>query len=79
MSVDPYMRNRMYSSPWAGWPQGFTPGEPFMGGTVAQVKVSKDSELNEGDVVVGYLPWCTYTVVADAKKVRAGPTVTGPS
>jgi NADPH-dependent curcumin reductase CurA len=69
VSVDPYMRNRMYTTSWTGWPEGFTPGEPFVGGTVAQVTESKDPELNKGDVVVGYLPWCTYAIVNNAKKV----------
>jgi NADPH-dependent curcumin reductase CurA len=48
----------------------FKPGEPLNGGAVARVKVSKSSKYKEGDVVVGYLPWCSFQVVKDAEKVR---------
>ena len=53
ISVDPYMRGRMTNAD--SYVDPFKQGEPFNGHTVSKVLKSKDSNFDEGDIVVGML------------------------
>ncbi|HEX6859136.1 MAG TPA: NADP-dependent oxidoreductase [Caulobacteraceae bacterium] len=55
MSVDPYMRGRMYDRP--SYVPPFQIGEPLQGGAVGEVTVSNDPSLKAGDLVQSMLGW----------------------
>ena len=60
ISVDPYMRGRMNSA--KSYAASFEVDQPIKGGIVAKVIESKSKSILAGDVVVGTLPWATYSV-----------------
>ena len=60
ISVDPYMRGRMNSA--KSYAASFEVDQPIKGGVVAKVIESKSKSLIAGDVVVGTLPWATYSI-----------------
>src|SRR5664279_4777948 len=60
ISVDPYMRGRMNSV--KSYAASFEVDLPIKGGIVAKVIESKSKSLIAGDVVVGTLPWATYSI-----------------
>ena len=66
-SVDPYMRGRMNDV--KSYIPPFETGQPLNGGVVAKVLESKSSKYNEGDLVVGMLPWRPITI-AHEKDLR---------
>jgi len=55
ISVDPYMRGRMRDA--ESYVAPFEVGEPIVGGIVAEVVESRNSDFEEGDWVMGNLPW----------------------
>src|ERR1700735_790387 len=55
MSVDPYMRGRMYDRPSYSPP--FKVGEAMQGGAVGEVTASNSSAFRPGDVVSSMLGW----------------------
>ncbi|MBI1187375.1 MAG: zinc-binding dehydrogenase [Alphaproteobacteria bacterium] len=55
MSVDPYMRGRMYDR--ASYVPPFQIGEALQGGAVGQVVESNDASLKPGDLVQSMLGW----------------------
>ena len=55
MSVDPYMRGRMYDRP--SYVPPFALGEALMGGAVGIVEKSNDPNLKPGDMVESMLGW----------------------
>ncbi|MDO9337278.1 MAG: NADP-dependent oxidoreductase [Caulobacter sp.] len=55
MSVDPYMRGRMYDRP--SYVPPFQIGEPLQGGCVGEVIASNDPSLQVGDTVQSMLGW----------------------
>ena len=55
MSVDPYMRGRMYDRP--SYVPPFQIGEPLQGGAVGEVTASNDPSLKPGDLVQSMLGW----------------------
>ena len=55
MSVDPYMRGRMYDRP--SYVPPFQIGEPLQGGAVGEVVASNDPSLKVGDIVQSMLGW----------------------
>ncbi|HYG26259.1 MAG TPA: NADP-dependent oxidoreductase [Caulobacteraceae bacterium] len=55
MSVDPYMRGRMYDRP--SYVPPFQIGEPLQGGAVGEVVASNDPSLKAGDIVQSMLGW----------------------
>ena len=59
-SVDPYMRGRM--SNVKSYAASFEVDHPIRGGVVAKVIKSMSRVLQEGDSVVGILPWATYCI-----------------
>lgn len=55
MSVDPYMRGRMYDRP--SYVPPFQLGEPLQGGAVGKVARSNDPKFQPGDLVESMLGW----------------------
>ncbi|WP_448580403.1 NADP-dependent oxidoreductase [Thermaurantiacus sp.] len=55
MSVDPYMRGRMYDRP--SYVPPFQVGRPLEGGAVGEVVQSNDPSLSPGDLVLSMLGW----------------------
>jgi len=55
MSVDPYMRGRMYDRP--SYVPPFQIGEALQGGAVGEVVASNDANLKVGDLVQSMLGW----------------------
>lgn len=66
-SVDPYMRGRMNSV--KSYAASFEVDQPIKGSIVAKVIESKSKLLLAGDIVVGLLPWATYSI-EKAEKLR---------
>jgi len=60
ISVDPYMRGRMNSV--KSYAASFEVDQPIKGGILAKVIESKSKSVLAGDVVVGTLPWATYSI-----------------
>ena len=60
ISVDPYMRGRMNSV--KSYAASFEVDQPIRGAIVAKVIESKSKSILVGEVVVGMLPWATYSV-----------------
>src|ERR1035437_8219616 len=60
ISVDPYMRGRMNSV--KSYAASFEIDKPIKGAVVARVIESKSKLFLTGDIVVGTLPWATYSV-----------------
>ena len=54
-SVDPYMRGRMNDA--KSYAPPFQVGQPLAGGVIARVTESKSGHFNNGDIVLGNLPW----------------------
>jgi hypothetical protein len=55
MSVDPYMRGRMYDRP--SYVPPFQIGEALQGGAVGRVEKSNDPRFKAGDLVESFLGW----------------------
>jgi len=64
MSVDPYMRPRMYDR--KSYFPPFQVGQPLDGGGVGRVIESKTDGLKEGDYVLSMLGWREYFVSGEA-------------
>jgi NADPH:quinone reductase len=60
VSVDPYMRGRMSEA--KSYVPPYKLHEPIMGGVVAEVVESQNNQLPQGAVVLGNLPWQTYSI-----------------
>ena len=61
MSVDPYMRGRMYDR--ASYVPAFQVGKPLEGGAIGQVVKSRNPALAEGDLVSHSAGWREYAVL----------------
>ncbi len=61
LSVDPYMRGRMWDA--KSYVPPFPLGEPVVGGGVGRVVASRNATYREGDVVQGMLGWADHTLV----------------
>jgi NADPH-dependent curcumin reductase CurA len=61
MSVDPYMRGRMYDTP--SYVPPFQLGQALQGGAVGRVEASNDPALKPGDLVESMLGWREAYVV----------------
>jgi NADPH-dependent curcumin reductase CurA len=55
MTVDPYMRGRMYDGPSYAAP--FQVGQAMQGGAVGEVVVSKSDDFKKGDLVQSFFGW----------------------
>ncbi|GAB3301154.1 zinc-binding dehydrogenase [Epidermidibacterium keratini] len=60
LSLDPYMRGRMNDAKSYADPVEI--GQPMVGGTVSRVVESAHPNLAEGDIVLGYGGWQTYSI-----------------
>ncbi|MGK5595486.1 MAG: NADP-dependent oxidoreductase [Parachlamydiaceae bacterium] len=58
LSVDPYMRLRMYNS--TIYREPFSLNDPLTGGVVGRVIDSKHPHFRTGDIVLGHLNWALY-------------------
>jgi NADPH-dependent curcumin reductase CurA len=67
MSVDPYMRGRMYDRP--SYVPPFQLNAPMEGGAIGVVTASNDPSLSEGDIVLHMYGW-REAVTASAKAFR---------
>ncbi len=78
LSVDPYMRGRMYEQT-IHFPT-FQLNQPPTGGGIGRVVKSNSSDFKKGDVVHGYLEWSDFSVVKsnDLQKIdpNLGPVTT---
>jgi len=66
-SVDPYMRGRMNDT--KSYAPPFELDKPIVGGVVAEIIESGNSEFQKGDLVTGRLPW-QEQMVAPAKGLK---------
>ncbi|MGM0844727.1 MAG: NADP-dependent oxidoreductase [Bacillota bacterium] len=67
LSVDPYMRGRMSDA--KSYVEPFKLGEPINGGVISKVAKSNSKRFNEGDYVIGMLPWQEYSAASE-KEIR---------
>jgi len=74
MSVDPYMRGRMYDRP--SYVPPFQVGEVLQGGAVGEVLVSNDPSLKPGDLVNSMFGW-REAFVAPAGALQKLPALAG--
>ncbi|PKV75789.1 NADP-dependent oxidoreductase [Pontibacter ramchanderi] len=75
VSVDPYMRGRMSDA--KSYVAPYNLNEPIAGGVVAEVVESRHDKFKAGDVVLGNLPWQTYSI-SDGKGLRPLDTELAP-
>lgn len=68
ISVDPYMRGRMDDS--KSYIQPFQLDEPLAGHIVGKVVQSNADTFEQGDYVLGMLPWQKYTNVSAQKVTK---------
>ncbi|WP_299985583.1 NADP-dependent oxidoreductase [uncultured Pontibacter sp.] len=59
-SVDPYMRGRMSDA--KSYVAPYNLNEPITGGVVAEVVESRNDRYKAGAIVLGNLPWQTYSI-----------------
>ncbi|WHY72318.1 NADP-dependent oxidoreductase [Fictibacillus enclensis] len=71
LSVDPYMRGRMNDT--KSYVPPFELNQPVSGGIVAEVVQSRSGELEEGDLVIGNLPWALYTTAGEQEVRKLDP------
>jgi NADPH:quinone reductase len=76
-SVDPYMRGRMNNV--KSYADPFEENKPIIGRTISRIIETKSKIFAKGDIVVGTLPWATYTI-EKAENIRIiDPQVAPPS
>jgi len=75
MSVDPYMRGRMYDRP--SYVPPFQIGEALQGGAVGRVEKSNDPKFKPGDLVDSFLGW-REAFVAPASGLNKLPSANVP-
>lgn len=68
MSVDPYMRGRMFDR--KSYLPPFQIGQPLEGGSVGEVIESNNDKFKSGDLVFGMLGWREYFVSGDKGLMR---------
>lgn len=73
LSVDPYMRGRMSDA--KSYVEPFKLDEALHGGGVAKVVKSKSDAFDEGDYIVGMLPWQEYSVASEKAVRKIDPQV----
>ena len=74
LSVDPYMRGRMYDRP--SYVPPFAIGEVLQGGAVGEVVTSNDPSLKPGDLVSSMHGW-REAYVAKASELQKLPSIPG--
>src|SRR5919197_3587717 len=73
MSVDPYMRGRMFAQP--SYVEPFQVGQPLDGGCVGQVVQAQGGTLQVGDYVLGRKGWREYYVSDGAELTKIEPNL----
>jgi NADPH-dependent curcumin reductase CurA len=73
MSVDPYMRGRMYDR--KSYVPPFELGRPLEGGCVGQVLESKGGKYAAGDFVFGMMGWREYYLTDGRDLIRIDPQI----
>jgi hypothetical protein len=68
MSVDPYMRGRMYDRP--SYVPPFQIGEALQGGAIGRVEASNDPNLRPGDLVESMMGWREAFVASGASLTK---------
>jgi hypothetical protein len=76
MSVDPYMRGRMYDRP--SYVPPFQIGEALQGGAIGRVEVSNDPNFKAGDLVESMMGWRDAFVSSGAPLTKLPPTKVAP-
>ena len=71
LSLDPYMRGRMAEA--KGYAANVELGDVMVGGTVGQVVKSRHPTFREGDFVVEYAGWQSYSVSNGAMTMKLDP------
>lgn len=77
LSLDPYMRGRMSDAPSYAPPVKI--GEVMVGGTVAQVEISKHEGFKKGDWVLSANGWQDYAISNGDGVTTLGPDPDNPS
>lgn len=77
ISVDPYMRGRMRDA--KSYVPPFQVGEAIEGGVVAEVVESQHPDFEEGDYVLGNLPWQEVQCVEGDDLRKIDPEIAPPS
>jgi hypothetical protein len=73
MSVDPYMRGRMYDR--KSYVPPFQLNQPLEGGCVGRVAESKNEQFQIGDFVLGMLGWREYFISDGKGLIKIDPKV----
>ena len=73
MSVDPYMRGRMYDR--ESYVPPFQIGAPLEGGAIGQVVASNSDKVAVGDYVQSMLGWREYAVTLGDIETRVGTRI----
>jgi NADPH-dependent curcumin reductase CurA len=76
MSVDPYMRGRMYDRP--SYVPPFALDKPMDGGAVGIVEASAHPDFTEGDHVLNHLGWREAFVSSEAGLSKIDPSLAPP-
>ena len=71
LSLDPYMRGRMSDA--ASYAAPVAIGSVMVGATVSQVDVSRHSDYQSGELVLGYAGWQDYALSDGAGLTKLGP------
>jgi NADPH-dependent curcumin reductase CurA len=73
MSVDPYMRGRMYDR--KSYAASFSVGEPLTGGCVGRVVASESGAFAVGDHVHSYLGWREFALAQEEDLSKIDPEI----
>ena len=73
MSVDPYMRGRMFEQP--SYVQPFQVGQTLDGGCVGQVVQSRHPQMQAGEYVLGRQGWREWCLAEGAVLTKIDPTL----
>jgi NADPH-dependent curcumin reductase CurA len=76
MSVDPYMRGRMYDRP--SYVPPFQLDQPMDGGAVGVVESSAHPDFAEGDHILNHLGWREAFVSSDVGLTKVDPSLAPP-
>lgn len=77
LSLDPYMRGRLSSSPSYAAPVEV--GQVIVGGTVSRVEISNHSAYQKGDLVLGQSGWQSHAVSDGTGLTKLDPEMPQPS
>jgi NADPH-dependent curcumin reductase CurA len=70
VSLDPYLRIRLKPVQTSGYFPPFELGKPMTSMSIAQVLKSSNDQIQQGDYVLGMLPWQHVQVTKDVTKIE---------